>query len=229
MPKSSKSGLAVIVILILVAIVLAVGAYFISQQLTQSKNEEPREQTVRSQTKDIWCEDEERLALYEGVMKKVYSNPDAYPNGVIPQQEFSEIQRAPISTKRSLEAATNNPEETCELILWDRKYIDIPPEIFELQNLVNLDLSGSELVSIPAEISKLQKLRVLGLAKNNLRTLENVTSLENLVVLDIADNPLCKSEIESLQNARPELVIRTGGVRLIWNSADQIWINLDAC
>ena len=68
----------------------------------------------------------------------------------------------------SLEAALANPEEVAQLNLAGNDLISLPPEIWQLPNLMELYLSGNRLTSLPPEIGQLSNLEKLDLSKNRL-------------------------------------------------------------
>jgi small GTP-binding protein len=79
----------------------------------------------------------------------------------------------------------------------------IPDEVFELEKLEILNLSGNALTSIPESITKLQNLTLLGLSDNGLTTFpESIAKLQNLTLLDLDRNGLTTvpNSITKLQN-----------------------------
>lgn len=90
-----------------------------------------------------------------------------------------------------LEEAIKDPLSVQRLILNRKGLKEIPPEVFTMTNLVELDLRGNRIANIPPEIEKLTKLRFLDISKNRLNTLPaQFGKLENLVYLEMAQNPL---------------------------------------
>lgn len=75
-------------------------------------------------------------------------------------------------------------ESTNQLDLSDFDLEEIPPQVFELENLEDLSLAGNMLTSVPIKIGRLRKLRRLQLSGNRLQDLptefEHLTSLEGL-------------------------------------------------
>ncbi|HWR83778.1 MAG TPA: COR domain-containing protein [Candidatus Deferrimicrobium sp.] len=93
-------------------------------------------------------------------------------------------------------------------IVWSLNYFrcglgKLPPEIAELQNLQELDLSANRLTSLPPEIAELQNLEWLDLSDNALRAMPpEIAQLQSLEWLDLSDNQLTAlpPEIAELQN-----------------------------
>ena len=66
---------------------------------------------------------------------------------------------------------------------------EIPSEVFELDHLKVLDLSGNALTSVPESISKLQSLTSLNLSNNRLTSLpESISELQALADLNVGGN-----------------------------------------
>ncbi len=66
----------------------------------------------------------------------------------------------------------------------DDKLKEIPPEVFELEQLESLNLSGNDIATIPQDITRLENLQSLDLWKNKLSEFPRVLGkLPNLVVL----------------------------------------------
>ncbi len=71
------------------------------------------------------------------------------------------------------------------------KLKEIPPEVFELEQLESLNLSGNHIATIPQDITKLSNFAGLYLRNNQLTTLpESITKLSNLTELDLRNNQL---------------------------------------
>ncbi|MCE9611845.1 MAG: leucine-rich repeat domain-containing protein [Chthoniobacter sp.] len=78
-----------------------------------------------------------------------------------------------------------------QLRLNDLKLGTLPPELFELPRLRNLNLSGNRLTSLPREIGRLRALRGLFLSRNQLTTLPSeIGQLSAMRVLTLDDNHL---------------------------------------
>jgi hypothetical protein len=127
---------------------------------------------------------------------------------------------------RSVAEAMKNPERVFRLYLVKQKLDSIPPEIFTLVNLrelnlsrnnieeippaigtlihlERLDVSNNKLVHLPQEIGLLKNLTFLGLNRNVIEDLPpTIGMLENLQVLELWDNELrdVPDEIEKLYN-----------------------------
>ncbi|AUP79786.1 leucine-rich repeat domain-containing protein [Flavivirga eckloniae] len=80
---------------------------------------------------------------------------------------------------------------------------ELPPEIFELENLTELDLSSNQLSSLPDGISKLTDLTKLYLSSNQLSSLpDGISKLTDLTELDLSSNQLSSlpDDISKLTN-----------------------------
>jgi len=80
--------------------------------------------------------------------------------------------------------------DTTILGLLDKNLTEIPDSVFELVNLIWLNLSCNKLTQIPIEINKLVNLNVLYLGYNELTEINDVSSLVKLEVLDLYHNKL---------------------------------------
>ena len=79
----------------------------------------------------------------------------------------------------------------------------LPPELWQLNKLTNLDLSGNEISRLPSAIGILTNLTFLNLSQNLLTSLpENIWQLAKLTRLDLSKNKLTilSSEIRKLTN-----------------------------
>ncbi|MGD1703134.1 leucine-rich repeat domain-containing protein, partial [Dapis sp. BLCC M229] len=73
----------------------------------------------------------------------------------------------------------------------DAKLAEIPGDVWELEQLEILDLSGNQLTSIPESISQLSNLTRLDLSYNQLTSIpELISQLSNLTRLDLSYNQL---------------------------------------
>ncbi|MEM1171150.1 MAG: leucine-rich repeat domain-containing protein, partial [Cyanobacteria bacterium P01_H01_bin.35] len=76
----------------------------------------------------------------------------------------------------------------------DRKLVElveVPGDVWELEQLEVLNLSGNKLTSLPESISKLSNLTRLDLSENQLTSLpESISKLSNLTSLDLSSNQL---------------------------------------
>lgn len=99
------------------------------------------------------------------------------------------FQDVPVYT--SVKEAAKNPLAVRRLSLVKMKLSKIPPEIFEMENLEELDLSRNRIREVPPAIGQLRKLRVLKLSKNQIESLpDEMGQLRRLEILDISRNPL---------------------------------------
>lgn len=129
---------------------------------------------------------------------------------------------------RSMNEAMQYPEKVFRLYLIRQKLDSVPPAIFQmtnlrelnlsknnleelpseiglLTNLEKLDVSNNKLVHLPKEIGSLQNLISLNLNRNVLEDLPpTIGQLENLEVLELWDNELrdVPDEIEQLKNLK---------------------------
>lgn len=82
---------------------------------------------------------------------------------------------------------------------------EIPKEVWEIEDLVSLNIAGAYIDSLPSEISNLKKLQVLNISDCNFEEFPmEVLSLENLRELDISFMPLNELPIgfEKLQSLK---------------------------
>ena len=89
------------------------------------------------------------------------------------------------------------------LDLRGKRLSKVPAAVFELTELVELNLSYNYLKELPASINKLRNLRVLRLDGNQLRELpHSICQLSNLFGLSVRENQLCvlPSNIKHLRN-----------------------------
>ena len=126
----------------------------------------------------------------------------------------------------SLQEAVKDPEKVEVLVLKGRRLDSIPSVIFQMKNLIHLDLSRNRIDSIPPaigllsrltvlelsnnrlealpdEIGRLKELRTLRLNRNLIRSLPpSIGDLAELEVLELWDNELedLPDEIGKLQN-----------------------------
>lgn len=114
----------------------------------------------------------------------------------------------------SLEEALKNPAEVYRLQLKRKRYREIPPELFTLTNLTELDLSNNRIEVVPDEISTLRNLQTLRLSNNRLHTISDSTgALTKLENIDLSRNHLVSvpatignlTELKSLEIWRNEI------------------------
>lgn len=94
-------------------------------------------------------------------------------------------------------------EEWDILLLGKREIASLPDSIYELSNLVRLDLTGNRIKSLSAKLVNLTKLEELFLDENNLDALpREISLLKNLKILSVSKNNLKKlpREIGELKN-----------------------------
>lgn len=105
------------------------------------------------------------------------------------QSDDTFFQDVPVYT--SLKEAVKNPMAVRRLSLVKMKLGKVPSEIFEMENLEELDLSRNRIRVLPPAIAQLRKLRILKLQKNQLESLpEETGQLRRLEILDVSRNPL---------------------------------------
>jgi Leucine-rich repeat (LRR) protein len=110
---------------------------------------------------------------------------------VFAQTSDDGFQDVPVYT--DLKAAMKNPMAVRRFSFVKMNISRIPPEIFELENLEELDLSKNKIKKIPPEIKHLKKLKILNLSKNQLEELPaELGELEQLEKLDVSRNNIYK-------------------------------------
>lgn len=75
------------------------------------------------------------------------------------------------------------------LNLTGNRFKKLPEEIGALGNLRELLLANNSLERLPAQINRLQKLHLLDVSSNNLTTIEQLSFMANLRILNIGGNP----------------------------------------
>ncbi|MGF2035860.1 MAG: COR domain-containing protein [Nostoc sp. CmiVER01] len=102
-----------------------------------------------------------------------------------PQRFLKKIREA--KEKQLKELDLSNPWSTDN----KEKLIDIPAEVFELEWLEVLNLSGNQLTTLPEALARLQQLIFLNLSGNQLTTLpEALACLQQLTSLNLSGNQL---------------------------------------
>jgi len=89
------------------------------------------------------------------------------------------------------------------LDLWLKGLTSLPPEISELKNLTELNISHNEFTLLPPEISELKNLTELNISYNEFTLLPpEISELKNLTVLDMSHNEFTSlpPEISKLKN-----------------------------
>ena len=109
----------------------------------------------------------------------------------------------------TLSKALKNPERTFILdISSNRKYDNLPSEIFTLSNLKELHLGNHNITHIPDDIIKLDKLEYLDLRDNNISSINpKICECKNLKDLrvggpNITTLPECLKRMSSLKNLK---------------------------
>ncbi len=94
--------------------------------------------------------------------------------------------------KKAKELRLKKLDLSNHFVTYDKdKLKEIPPEVFELEQLESLNLSGNHIATIPQDITKLSNLAGLSLSRNQLTTLpESITKISNLTWLDLSGNRL---------------------------------------
>uniref|UniRef100_A0A8D8FLV8 E3 ubiquitin-protein ligase LRSAM1 n=1 Tax=Culex pipiens TaxID=7175 RepID=A0A8D8FLV8_CULPI len=75
------------------------------------------------------------------------------------------------------------------LNLTSNRFRKLPEEIGTLQNLRELLLANNNLERLPVQINRLQKLQLLDLSSNNLTTIDQLSFMANLRILNFCGNP----------------------------------------
>ena len=126
------------------------------------------------------------------------------------------------------------------LILGSAQLFSVPPEVFELEQLEELELKSNRLTSIPDDIGRLRNLTRLDLADNQLTTLpEAISDLQRLVALNLWKNKLTAlpESLSRLKNLEflnltsnqlqklPPFIARLENLKMLWLS-DNPWEDL---
>lgn len=100
-------------------------------------------------------------------------------------------------------------EQLQELVVIDNPLTSIPPQIIKLKNLHQLNLFYNEITELPLEIGSLSNLTHLDLSCNNLTSLPpEIANLTNLEYLDLRFNQLDLSESLLDQVNNPQRIIQ---------------------
>lgn len=107
----------------------------------------------------------------------------------------------------SIKSALKNPEKAVYLRInpYDNHISEIPPALFQLPELKEIDLTDQGISTIPAEISKAKRLEVLNLTGNNIKEIPGaICNCEKLRELriggDISTFPSCLKTMKSLKH-----------------------------
>lgn len=111
------------------------------------------------------------------------------------QRESTLIANASTTSVQGLdadvEARISLAASTGRLDLSDCGLEEVPPRVWEIEDLVDLSLAGNRITSLPADIKNLRALRRLGLAGNSLKELpQGIGNLQQLEGLWIHGNNL---------------------------------------
>ncbi|MGD1805408.1 COR domain-containing protein [Dapis sp. BLCC M126] len=113
------------------------------------------------------------------------TSPKTNRRNYIPQHFQERIQEAKDKKLKKLDLSNDL------FIRDDEKLTEIPTEVWELEQLEVLNLSGNQLTTIPESITKLINLTRLNLIGNQLTTIpESITKLTNLTGLGLSYNQL---------------------------------------
>lgn len=77
----------------------------------------------------------------------------------------------------------------------------LPNCIFELKELLDLDISANRISSLPEDMSKLENLERLNISWNLIDSLDSITNLKNLKILNASQN-----SISSIRNCKPDIL-----------------------
>lgn len=81
----------------------------------------------------------------------------------------------------------------------------LPPEIGNMTNLVQINLTDSKVSIIPEEIGNLTNLKRLNLSRTNITTLpESIKNLKNLKMLNLKKTKISASELEKIKSLLPK-------------------------
>lgn len=115
------------------------------------------------------------------------------------------------SEDASIKVKISLAESSGKLDLSECELLEVPSQVFELEELEELSLAGNMLQSLPPEIGKLKSLRRLQLSGNRLRTLpEEIGCLESLEGLWLHGN-LVRELPESIGDLSVLKILSLGG------------------
>lgn len=90
-----------------------------------------------------------------------------------------------------LKEALQEPEKVQRLALKNKRLKEVPVEVFQFPNLIELDLRGNKIKSLPADLGKLKKLRYLNISRNDLDSIPaSVGDLKKLTYLEAGQNQI---------------------------------------
>ncbi|NEO57234.1 MAG: GTPase, partial [Okeania sp. SIO3B5] len=113
------------------------------------------------------------------------TSPETNKQNQIPRRFRERIQAAKDNKLKELNLSNDYSSRD------DEKLTEIPTQVWELEQLEVLNLSGNQLTTLPESISQLINLTRLYLSGNQLTTLpESISQLTNLTMLDLYDNQL---------------------------------------
>ena len=71
---------------------------------------------------------------------------------------------------------------TAKLFLAKEELKELPPEVGDLKNLLELDLSGNDLETLPPEIGQLKRVKKLGFEITNISAREDYDNRKQLII-----------------------------------------------
>jgi Leucine-rich repeat (LRR) protein len=112
------------------------------------------------------------------------------------------------NVSKILQNASKFPLEELYIINLKNFFTNVPPETFQFQNLKILELFQNNIKTVPSDLSKLKKLETLMLDMNPLLSIdEQVNALPSLKELGIEKTQIPNSEVDAMQQNKPNLKI----------------------
>ncbi|MCI5191743.1 MAG: GTP-binding protein [Candidatus Electrothrix sp. AU1_5] len=151
--------------------------------------------TIKELLKKIREAKASRAKALETVEFDFSGDEELFPPCSRTAEVLKQIEEAKVSGATELDLSSNNglfiPSWTSANPTISTKLSSLPPELFQLTSLKELNLSGNELSNLPPEISQLTKLTWLHLGYNQLTSLPpEIGQLTSLTKLDLSGNQL---------------------------------------